>query len=170
MKTCIQFAFLTLIFFQIACKRAENTDISLEATKETFPEIEKAKWLIGTWENDSETGKLIEIWSRENDSAFQGESYFIKGKDTLHSETILLEQMGKNLIYSPTVKGQNNDKAIPFRMTSSTEKQLIFENSEHDYPQKIIYNQITDDSLVAEISGLQHGKRSSETLSMKKLY
>lgn len=170
MKTSILLVFLTLVVFQISCKRAENTPPSSEATTETFAEIEKAEWLIGTWENNSKTGNLIEIWARENDSAFLGESYFIKGKDTLHSESILLEQKGSNLIYSPTVKGQNAGKSVPFWLTFSTEKQLIFENSSHDYPQKITYNQITDDSLVAEISGIQQDKPSSEKISMKKRY
>jgi hypothetical protein len=45
---------------------------------------------------------------------------------------------------------------------------LVFENPKHDYPKKITYTKINDDSLVAEISGILDGKPSSEKFSMKK--
>jgi hypothetical protein len=72
------------------------------------------------------------------------------------------------LSYSATVKGQNSDKPVTFKLTNSTEKQLVFENPKHDYPKKIIYTQINEDSLVAEISGILEGKATSEKFSMKK--
>jgi hypothetical protein len=46
---------------------------------------------------------------------------------------------------------------------------LVFENPKHDYPKKITYTQITEDSLEAEISGILEGKASSEKFSMKKI-
>jgi hypothetical protein len=54
-------------------------------------------------------------------------------------------------------------------MTIGTEKQMVFENPKHDYPQKITYNQIRKDSLIASISGVQLGKPSSEKYEMKKI-
>jgi hypothetical protein len=41
-----------------------------------------------------------------------------------------------------------------------------FENRKHNYPQKISYTQISKDSLVTEISGMQSGKLSSEKYIM----
>ena len=79
-----------------------------------------------------------------------------------------MQQKGEELTYSAAVKGQNNDKPVAFKLTTQTEKQLVFENPKHDYPQKISYTQITSDSLVAKISGIQQGKPSSEQFSMKK--
>lgn len=130
--------------------------------------IEKASWLIGSWENQSQYGDLSETWQKKNDSLFLGQTFFIKGKDTLHAESIELREVDGNLIYSPTVKGQNDDKPVAFQMTASSEKQLVFENKAHDYPQKIVYNKITNDSIVAEISGIQQGKPSVENYPMKK--
>src|SRR3970282_66061 len=107
-------------------------------------------------------------WKKVNDSTFQAQSYFIKEKDTLHFESITLQQKGEEMTYNASVKGQNNDKPITFKLTNSTEKQLVFENPKHDYPKKIIYTQINVDNLVAEISGILEGKPSSEKFSMKK--
>lgn len=130
--------------------------------------IKAATWLLGKWESKTPEGSLKENWTQENDSTFVATSYFINDKDTVHFETIQLQQKGEFLSYSTTIKGQNNDKAVIFPLASSTEKQLVFENAKNDYPQKITYTLITKDSLIASISGVQLGKPSSEKFGMKK--
>jgi hypothetical protein len=136
---------------------------SKEASK-----IVVANWLLGNWENKSADGDLLETWTKVNDSIYDGESYFIKGKDTLHFEKIQMKQKGENLFYIATVKGQNNDKPVTFKHNDTIEKQLVFENPKHDFPQKIVYSKITKDSIIIQISGIQQGKPSSERFSMKK--
>jgi hypothetical protein len=92
----------------------------------------------------------------------------VNSKDTVHSETIILTQLNNQLIYSPTVKGQNDDKPIDFIMTSDSENNFVFENPKHDYPQKIVYKKVNENSLIATISGIQQGKVSSEGYRMKR--
>jgi len=130
--------------------------------------IVDADWLLGKWENNSKDGYLLETWKKVNDSVYDGESYFIKGKDTLHFEKIQMKQKGEELFYISTIKGQNNDKPITFKHNDSIEKQLVFENPKNDFPQKIAYSKITKDSIFIQISGIQQGKSSSERFSMKK--
>lgn len=125
-------------------------------------------WLLGKWENKSDEGNLLEIWKKANDSLFIGESYFIKEKDTLHSEKIELKQKGENLFYISTIKGQNNDKPITFKHNIEIEKQLVFENLKNEYPRKIIYKPFAKDHLLIEVSGIQQEKSSSTRYSMKK--
>lgn len=143
----------------------------------TFASCQKSKeiskivgndWLLGKWENKSEEGNLLETWKKVNDSVFVGESYFIKGKDTLHSEKIQLKKKEENLLYVSTIKGQNNNKPITFVHKTEIEKQLVFENPKNDYPKKIAYKRIAKDRLIIEISGIQQGKPSSDRYSMKK--
>jgi hypothetical protein len=143
------------------------TFISCGKSKEVS-KIVVADWLLGNWENKSADGDLLESWKKVNDSVYDGESYFIKGKDTLHFEKIQMKQKGEALFYIATVKGQNNDKPVTFIHNDTIEKQLVFENPKHDFPQKIVYSQITKDSIVIQISGIQQGKPSSERFSMKK--
>ena len=154
-KTTLILLFLVIV----SCKDKESTEKD---------KIKTANWLLGKWGTKTADGTLSENWKQLNDSTFQGESFFIKGKDTLHFESIILQQKGEQLFYNATVKGQNENKAVPFRLTLTSEKQLIFENPEHDYPQKITYNFINKDSLVTSISGIQLGKPSSEKFGMKK--
>ncbi len=143
------------------------TFASCQKSKEVS-KIVAADWLLGNWENKSDDGHLLESWKKVNDSLYHGESYFIKGKDTLHFEKIQMKQKGEALFYIATVKGQNNDKPVTFIHNDTIEKQLVFENPKHDFPQKIVYSLITEDSIVIQISGIQQGKPSSEQFSMKK--
>lgn len=136
-------------------------------SKETS-KILVADWLLGKWENNSENGNLTETWKKVNDSIYNGESYFVKGKDTLHAEQIKLEQKGEALFYISTIKGQNNDEPVTFIQNDTIEKQLVFENPKNDFPQKISYLKITNDSILIQISGIQQGKASSSKYSMKK--
>ncbi|MFV8379679.1 DUF6265 family protein [Flavobacterium sp. LB3R33] len=153
----------TLILLLLAVVSCKNSDSNKNE------KIKAASWLLGNWENKAVDGTLTEYWDKVNDSTFQAQSYFIKEKDTVHFESIVLQQKGENLTYTATVKGQNNDKPVAFKLTTATDKQVSFENLKHDYPQKISYTQITPDSLVAKISGIQQGKPSSEQFSMKKI-
>lgn len=148
---------LLLLLTILSCKKGEKTNI-----------LNEIDWLIGTWENNSDKGNLLEIWKKENDSVYSGQSFYIKAKDTLHFESIQLKQISDSLLYSSSVKGQDNDLALDFKLTSKTQNQFVFENPKNDYPQKIVYKLITRDSLVAIISGIQQGKTSSESFFMKR--
>jgi len=139
---------------------------SPDPSPRTYTQLQKAAWLAGTWENATPEGTLTESWSWQNDSVMSGASYFINGKDTFSSETIRLEQSGTEVYYIPTVKDQNAGKPVKFRLTSSTDKMLVFENPEHDFPKKITYNHVNDSSLVAEISGTVNGELHAEQFPM----
>ena len=152
----------------ISCKNS-NTTNTTENTLTNFSELEKANWLIGEWQNNTSEGNVTEVWEKENDSTFVGKSYFVIGKDTVSSESISLQQNGKDLFYIPTVKGQNNEQPVKFTLTFSTDTQFVFENTKHDFPQKISYTQITNDAIQAEISGKIDGKQNSQKFSMTRI-
>ncbi|SDI69313.1 DUF6265 family protein [Mucilaginibacter sp. P25] len=131
--------------------------------------ITHAKWLIGSWKNQSAKTVDIETWKKLNDSTFIGRSYSLTGADTVSSEHIRMEQHKGQLYYIPTIKNQNDGKAVIFTLTSSDNNHLVFENPEHDFPQKITYTQITNDSLVAEISGTKKGRQKAIQFPMKRV-
>ncbi|GGF04093.1 DUF6265 family protein [Flavobacterium limi] len=150
---------IALIVIFVSCQKKETAERD---------KIKKADWLIGNWENTSPDGVLTENWKKVNDSTFNAASYFIKGKDTIHFENIVLAQKGEKLTYLATVKGQNDNKTVAFPSTSETDTKLIFENLQHDYPQKITYTKGANNTLTAEISGKLNGKQTTERFIMKK--
>lgn len=156
---CIHTLVFVALLATASCKKTEN---------HKKDKIKAADWLIGNWENKLEEGTLSEAWEKANDSTFNGKSFFIKDKDTLNNETIVLTQKGDALFYIPVVQGQNNNEPVIFKMTKSDSNQLVFENPKHDFPQKISYTKITKDSIVAAISGVVSGKTQSESYPMKR--
>ena len=150
---------LLLVFVALAsCNNNANKNEKIKASQ----------WLLGTWTQQSEQGILEETWTSANDSTLTGTSFFIKDKDTLHHETIVLQEKDNNLLYIATIKGENEDEAVTFPLTSSTDNSLIFENPKHNYPQKINYKLADANTLIAKISGKQAGKVTSETYTLKK--
>ena len=137
-------------------------------SEKKFDKLEEMNWLVGNWEQKLPDGILTETWTKENDSMLSGVSYFINAKDTIHFESIKLEQKKQELNYGSTVIGQNNDECVDFKLTSATENIYVFENPEHDYPQKIAYKKVSSDRLIAIISGKMQGKQSQESFPMKK--
>ncbi|HFK5508432.1 DUF6265 family protein [Elizabethkingia anophelis] len=131
--------------------------------------IDKAMWLIGTWENKTSRGSVYEFWKKINESELAGKSYAVKGTDTIVFETVKLKQEGEGLYYIPTVRNQNDGKPVSFKAYTITDYKMVFGNPEHDFPQSVSYTKVNADSLVAEISGVQNGNVRHETFPMRRL-
>ncbi|MES2241084.1 MAG: DUF6265 family protein [Bacteroidota bacterium] len=151
---------LSLLLVAAACQK--NGSIEKD-------QIKKADWLIGNWEYKTNIGTLYENWQKINDSTFKAQSLFIKDKDSIHNETILLQQKAETLSYSTTIKGQNDDKPIHFKLISENENELVFQNLKNDYPQKITYKKGANNKLTTQISGMQLGKPSTEKYTLLKI-
>ena len=133
-----------------------------------FDKLDKIQWLVGEWEHELPDGTLKETWTKQNDSTFSGDSYFINTKDTVHFESIKLHQDAEELIYTATAIGQNNDEPVDFKLTSDADNAFTFENPTHDYPKKITYKKVDANNLIATISGKQQGKTTQESYPMRK--
>jgi len=152
-----------------SCKQKANEIPSTEtALPAAHPNMAKARWFIGQWENKSAEGDLVENWTKVNDSLYMGESYFIVKGDTVFAERVALLEIYGRMTYNVTVPSQNEGGAVAFVMTDINDERVIFENPQHDYPSKIMYSNVAPDSLVAEISGTKDGKHASEIFRMKR--
>jgi hypothetical protein len=160
MKKIISIVMLALLF--VACKN-ETKEIS-----KTYSQLEKANWFLGEWGNTTKESDFTENWIKKTDSSFTGKSFVLVGKDTVFNENVVLEQKKDSLFYNVSVKDQNESESTSFYLTSSTKNQLVFENPKHDFPNKITYTKVTNDSIIAEISGKQYGKEAKESFPMKR--
>ncbi|NUN08453.1 MAG: hypothetical protein HUU54_04680 [Ignavibacteriaceae bacterium] len=117
--------------------------------------------LPGVWEMKKEKSSVIEEWEIISQYEMSGKSYMVMGKDTTLLETITIRKSKSGLEYMPVVTGQNKNKAVRFLLKPKPVGAFIFENKKHDYPQRIIYRFISDDSLHARIEGKKKGKKRS---------
>ncbi|BAV07342.1 hypothetical protein SAMN05421788_10236 [Filimonas lacunae] len=131
--------------------------------------LQQARWILGVWQQKAGKRTQIEEWKQADDSTFTGRSYFLKGKDTVLLEQTTLEYRHQQLFYVPVVQGQNNEQPVRFTLTDIQIGKLVFENKEHDFPQKITYQRITQDSAVAEIAGMLKGSYQARPFPMKRI-
>jgi hypothetical protein len=162
MKRKITLYLLLLSGFLFSC----NNQLSSEKKGNKLDSI---LWLPGVWENKDSLLTTTETWERFNDTVFSGKSVSVAGNDTVFSESIRLVQIVNTLFYMPTVEDQNQGKEISFKLTSFSPDCIVFENPSHDFPQKITYRKISNDSLIAEISGMENNRQKSEIFSMKRI-
>jgi Domain of unknown function (DUF6265) len=131
-------------------------------------ELEKLEWLIGSWSNITEERELHEIWTKVNDTLYSGKSFMIAYQDTVFNETILIQCIGNDVFYIPTVSDQNEGEAIPFKLVLWLNNEFYFENKEHDFPQRICYSNLQSDSLYAYVEGVENGQYHKIEFFLKK--
>ncbi|HLP12415.1 MAG TPA: DUF6265 family protein [Flavobacteriales bacterium] len=126
-------------------------------------------WVLGSWANISPEMSMYESWEMKSDTVWIGKSFGIQKSDTILKESIRIEHRGKNAFYIPTVNDQNDGKPVEFKLTRLSDIEIVFENPKHDFPTKITYRYINQDSLIAEISGIRNGKEAKEVFPYKRI-
>lgn len=135
----------------------------------TMPVFKKLHSLQGTWRMETKRGPLFESWTVINDSTLHGTSYRLNGTDTLVLERISLVSRQPGLFYIPVVQDQNNRQPVRFTMKSSDDNIILFENPEHDFPQRIVYTLPENDTLHAWIEGTINGQARKSDFHYKKV-
>ncbi|MFT6748951.1 MAG: hypothetical protein ACI9XR_001477 [Flavobacterium sp.] len=160
MKIFFNSFLLAALILSVSCKKY---DASGHLIKD-YDELNRATWLLGDWEYTDSIGKLTENWKVQDDSTFVGNSFFVlvNEKDTIHRETLQLQEDKELLIYLTSVKGQNNEDNVPFQLTSKEDSLLVFKNPKHDYPQKIQYELLKNSRIKSSLYGNFKGKKTVE--------
>lgn len=143
--------------------------LSFSQEKPDKNDLDLFKWLEGSWSSPMGKNVFYENWKVINDSIYSAESYLVSGKDTVFSESIKLLKNGKDIFYIPTVKNQNHGNAVYFKLISVHKNEYVFENKNHDFPQKIVYKNPKPDSLHAFIEGIDKGNYRKEDFIMKRI-
>lgn len=109
------------------------------------------KWLQGSWQMQTRRGIITEKWAVANDSTLAGTSTMTRADGTeIPLEKIELAFRSGNY-YIPTVKNQNGEQPVEFKITSHSETGFVAENPEHDFPKRISYILVNNDSIHAVI-------------------
>lgn len=103
--------------------------------------INELDWLLGTRSTEQNGQLIYENWIKTNDQLLSGKSFFVENNDTTVLETIEIKIIDNETFYCPAVVDQNDGEAVLFKLTSTDPTHLVFENAQHDFPNKICYNQ-----------------------------
>ena len=107
-------------------------------------------FLLGTWKMENKD--TYEVWQKEGNK-FTGHAYKLIDDQKQITETLEIEVIDGDVVYSPTVPNQNDGKAIPFKLNRSIHDLLSFENMAHDFPKKIRYQRINETRIHVSVLG-----------------
>ncbi len=129
----------------------------IEDPEAVFAELRS---LEGTWFMPTDRGDRLEIWTYQNDSTLTGRDVRIKPEngDSVLLETIRLELRDTNIFYIVTARGQNNNQPVIFRLTSADENGYLFENPQHDDPERIRYRLLSNREIQVTLEGERNGR------------
>lgn len=110
-------------------------------------------WLLGHWSAKTDTLSFNESWTKVSKQTFEGQGnvYSLKKAKIVNEETLRLVEMSGEFFYFAKVN--SNPLPIAFKLKSCTAQSIIFENTEHDFPNFIQYTFISDNSITAHVSG-----------------
>ena len=94
-------------------------------------------WIVDNWINAQGETISYEHWNKINDTLFEGGSETIKNGDTVFSEKLKIIKEKNDIYYIADVK--HNPAPVYFKLTEISEGKAVFENPEHDFPQRITY-------------------------------
>ncbi len=130
--------------------------------------LAKMAWLQGCWgATDGAEAGSIEQWSGPAGGTMLGASRTIKGNKTVAYEFLQIREIEPNVLaYIPQPQGR---APTVFKMAKQTDTETVFENPEHEFPQRIIYRKNADGTLHARIEGKSKGVDKGIDFPMKRI-
>lgn len=122
------------------------------------PALSDLAWLAGSWAGRAGDLEMEEHWTSPRGGSMLSVHRDVKGGATVSFEFARIEQKPDGLYFLASPGGA---PATPFRLEKMEGRRVVFENTEHDFPQRVIYWLHPDGSLGARIEGMQDGKPAS---------
>jgi hypothetical protein len=112
-------------------------------------------WLAGSWAGAEGPLEMEESWTAPRGGTLLGVHRDVKEGRTVGFEFLRIQEMPEGLTYWASPGG---GPATPFRLKEAGERRVVFENLQHDFPQRILYWIDAEGALRARIEGPQGGK------------
>src|SRR6185295_16928226 len=117
--------------------------------------VSKLAWISGCWQRTARNGQTIdEQWMAPKAETMMGMSRTVRGDSLIEYEQLRIgERAGKAVYFAAPVRQTPSE----FTAASVNDTLVVFENPQHDFPQRIIYRKRGTDSLIARIEGTANG-------------
>lgn len=156
--------FSVLLFLALVAASLAQKPVQKAAEKKAS--LEDIAWLTGCWEGRQGEAIVEEIWSKPGGGSMIGLGRTVKGGKTTSFEFMQFREENGSLIFLPQPQGGTR---VAFPLKDSFGGKLIFENKEHDFPQRVIYERKGAGLLLASIEGTYKGKEEREEFQMRKV-
>jgi uncharacterized protein DUF6265 len=116
--------------------------------------VEQVAWLAGCWEDSTAQRTVEEQWMAPRGRTMLGAGRTTRGDTLVEYEMVLIREQGGQLAYQAHPSGQ---PSAVFLLRAVSENEVVFENLQHDFPQRVGYRR-DGDSLRAWIEGPRNGQ------------
>lgn len=136
------------------------------AQEKTFT-INDLAWLKGCWSLNRNGRETTEHWLRPAGGTMLGISRTVADGKTLEFEfTQIRQEADGRIVFIAKPSGQPE---ATFKLIKGNDREVVFENPLHDFPQRVIYRLQTDGSLLGRIEGLSKGKEKAVDFPMTRV-
>jgi hypothetical protein len=117
--------------------------------------LNRLAFMTGCWRGQfgggaASPGTIEEYYSTPTSNMIIGVTRFVRGGRTVDFEFTRITAGDSGVTLMPQPRGR---PPTPFRMTANDSTSAVWENPQHDFPQKISYRRIAGDSIIAAIEG-----------------
>jgi hypothetical protein len=119
------------------------------------PPLEALHWMVGQWSLEKDGLSMEELWTPPKGGVMLGLHRDVRAGGRAFFEYLRIEERPEGLVYVASPMGRT---PTLFPLAAFEDGKVVFENSDHDFPQRIIYEIQDDGMLRARIEGLRDGK------------
>ncbi|HEY1111726.1 MAG TPA: DUF6265 family protein [Opitutaceae bacterium] len=124
-----------------------------ESAKATVADL---AWLAGTWSFERNGRVVTERWTAPAGGMMLGTSQTVASGRTLDYEFVVLRTDKEGRV--AYVAKPSSQPEATFTLVKLADREVVFENPAHDFPQRISYTLKPDGTLLAAIEGTKDGK------------
>ena len=128
------------------------------AIAQPVPRVAALGWMAGTWSVENERGKVTEAWLGPANGLMVASNLTAGPGGRKSFEFLRIADSPDGVSYFASPGGR---APVEFRLKELTDRRVVFENSAHDFPQRILYWR-DGDALVARIEGTLRGSPRHE--------
>jgi hypothetical protein len=117
--------------------------------------VDRVAWLQGCWRSTRGEATVEEQWMAPRGGTMLGMGRTVRGGKLVEYELVLIKEQEGTLAYEAHPSGQ---PTATFTAATVADNSVVFENPQHDFPQRVGYRRNGADALEAWIEGQANGK------------
>jgi hypothetical protein len=129
-------------------------------------DVSALSWLAGCWRGTSGSRTVDEMWMAPSGGGMLGAGRTVSGDRIVDHEFLQIRVQDGRLVY---IAKPARQPEASFTAAAVGPREVVFENLEHDFPQRVIYRLSDDLSLSARIEGTSNGRPRAVDFPMRRV-
>jgi len=129
-------------------------------------QMTELRWISGCWNATTTDGsEAQEQWTKPEGGTMFGVMRIISAGQTISFRYMQIRQKVADVLF---IFQQDGGQPVTYKLVKLNDSEAVFENSQHDPPQRIVYQRLVDGTFIAAIDGEEAGKPKRSILKMQR--